>query len=114
MLRRCTKPAAASLALLEMPAATRRATRTAANILTATPAEAALLIACALIDPRDLLALALAVPPRFANKCIAAPPPHRSSASGTTAATQQALAPVSAWCERLGQCTSARAVPPPL
>eukprot|EP01046_Picozoa_sp_COSAG06_P014854 COSAG06_NODE_933_length_11441_cov_12.056075_4_plen_295_part_00 len=75
--------------MLEMPAATRRATRTAANILTATPAEAALIIACALADPRDLLALAIAVPPRFANKCIAAPPPHRRSASGTAAATQQ-------------------------
>jgi hypothetical protein len=63
------------------------ATVLATNLLTATPAEAALMIACALTDPRDLLALAVAVPPRFANKCIAAPPPPRTAAS---AAEQQA------------------------
>jgi hypothetical protein len=63
--------------------------RNATNLLTATPAEAALLIACALIDPRDLLALAIAVPPRFANKCITAPPPHRTAASGSAAAESQ-------------------------
>eukprot|EP01046_Picozoa_sp_COSAG06_P120220 COSAG06_NODE_67566_length_251_cov_1.026316_1_plen_63_part_10 len=59
-----------------MPAATRRAVRDAINLLTATPAEAALIIACALADPRDLLALAVACR-RFFIKCIAAlsPPP---------------------------------------
>ena len=71
-----------------MPAATRRAVPGAANILTATPAEAALLIACALADPRDLLALAVAVPPRFVIKCIAAPPPPRTSTSGGAAAAE--------------------------
>jgi hypothetical protein len=73
-----------------MPAATRRAVLDATNLLTATPAEAALLIACALIDPRDLLALAIAVPPRFANKCIATPPPPRTASGSTAAESQQA------------------------
>ena len=45
---------------LRMPAATRRATRDATNLLTATPHEAAIIIACALTDPRDLLSLAAA------------------------------------------------------
>eukprot|EP01046_Picozoa_sp_COSAG06_P023006 COSAG06_NODE_1811_length_8317_cov_7.969944_5_plen_332_part_00 len=77
--------------LRQMPAATRRAVLDATNLLTATPAEAALLIACALTDPRDLLALAIAVPPRFANKCIAAPAPHRTTSdSAAAAAAQQA------------------------
>jgi hypothetical protein len=71
-----------------MPAATRCAVLDATNLLTATPAEAALLIACALIDPRDLLALAIAVPPRFANKCIAAPPPPPRTAASDSAAQQ--------------------------
>jgi hypothetical protein len=65
-----------------MPAATRRAVRDAINLLTATPAEAALIIACALTDPRDLLALAVACR-RFFIKCIAAPPKHRTAASGS-------------------------------
>jgi hypothetical protein len=61
------------------------------NLLTATHAEAALVIACALTDPRDLLALALACR-RFFTKCIAAaPPPPSAAASGAgTAAAQQA------------------------
>ena len=62
------------------------------NLLTATPAEAALIIACALTDPRDLLALALACR-RFFTKCIAAPPPPPSdtaASGGAAAAVQQA------------------------
>eukprot|EP01046_Picozoa_sp_COSAG06_P104690 COSAG06_NODE_50901_length_315_cov_1.199074_1_plen_53_part_10 len=43
-----------------MPAATRRAVRNATSLLTATPDEAAIIIACALTDPRDLLHLAAA------------------------------------------------------
>ena len=68
-----------------MPAATRRATRDATNLLTATPDEAAIIIAWALIDPRDLLALAVTCR-RFATKCIAAPPPPQCTASGGAAA----------------------------
>ena len=73
-----------------MPAATRRTTRDATNLLTATPDEAAIIIACALTDPRDLLSLAAACR-RFFIKCIAAPPKHRTAASGSTgvAATAQ-------------------------
>ena len=67
-----------------MPAATRRAAREATNLLTATPAEAALGIACAL-SAKDLLALAIAVPRRFSNKCIAAPE-HRTASGGAAAA----------------------------
>ena len=73
-----------------MPAATRRAVRSATNLLTATPDEAALIIACALNDPRDLLRLVRACR-RFAIKCIGAPAEHRTTASGTAAAAQQFL-----------------------
>ena len=69
------------------PAADTAAHRNAMNLLTATPAEVALRIAIALTDPRDLLHLALAVPPRFADKCIAAPPPPRNTSSTAAAAT---------------------------
>ena len=68
-----------------MPAATRRAAREATNLLTATPAEAALGIACALASAKDLLALAIAVPRRFSNKCIA--PPNRSGAAAEATET---------------------------
>jgi hypothetical protein len=64
-----------------------------ANLLTATPDEAAIIIACALTDPRDLLRLARACR-RFATKCIAAPAAHRCATSGggaAAAAAQQAL-----------------------
>jgi hypothetical protein len=61
-----------------MPAATRRAVRCATNLLTATPDEAALIIACALNDPRDLLRLARACR-RFAIKCIGAPAAHSTT-----------------------------------
>eukprot|EP01046_Picozoa_sp_COSAG06_P003938 COSAG06_NODE_158_length_21760_cov_36.036979_6_plen_319_part_00 len=77
-----------------MEVATRAAQRdAAANLLTATPTEAALVIACALTDPRDLLALALACR-RFFTRSIAAPPLPRSAAGaaasgGTTAAAAQ-------------------------
>ena len=77
---------------LEMPPATRRAVRDATNLLTATPDEAAIIIACALTNPKDLLRLARACR-RFATKCIAAPAAHRTAASGgggTAAAAQQA------------------------
>eukprot|EP01046_Picozoa_sp_COSAG06_P023008 COSAG06_NODE_1811_length_8317_cov_7.969944_7_plen_317_part_00 len=74
-----------------MPAATRRVVLDATNLLTATPTEAVLIIACALTDPRDLLHLAVAVPPRFFIKCIAAPPPpHRTSTSSGGAAAAEA------------------------
>jgi hypothetical protein len=62
-----------------MPAATRRAVRNATSLLTATPDEAAIIIACALTDPRDLLHLAAACR-RFFTKCIAAPA-HRTAAA---------------------------------
>jgi hypothetical protein len=68
-----------------MPAATRRAVRDATNILTATPDEAAIIIACALTDPRDLLSLAAACRRVFI-KCIAAPPKHRTASVGAAAA----------------------------
>eukprot|EP01046_Picozoa_sp_COSAG06_P003943 COSAG06_NODE_158_length_21760_cov_36.036979_11_plen_327_part_00 len=77
-----------------MEVATRAAQRdAAANLLTATPTEAALVIACALTDPRDLLALALACR-RFFTRSIAAPPLPRSAAGaaasgGTAAAAAQ-------------------------
>ena len=70
-----------------MPAATRRAVRDATNLLTATPDEAAIIIACALTDPRDLLHLTAACR-RFFIKCIAAPPPPCTTASIGTAAQQ--------------------------
>jgi hypothetical protein len=72
-----------------MPAATRHATRDATNFLTATPDEAALLIACSLTSAGDLLRLAAACR-RFFTRCIAAPPPLCTAASGGTAAQQQA------------------------
>jgi hypothetical protein len=72
-----------------MPAATRRAVRTAANLLTATPDEAAIIIACALTDPGDLLRLAAACR-RFFIKCIAAPP--RPTAARTTTSVGAAAA----------------------
>eukprot|EP01046_Picozoa_sp_COSAG06_P014855 COSAG06_NODE_933_length_11441_cov_12.056075_5_plen_312_part_00 len=93
MLRRWHKPGALADALLEMPAATRRAARTAANLLTATPDEAALLVACALTDPGDLLHLAAACR-RFFIKCIAAPPPPRTTTSVGSAAAAQ---PTEVW-----------------
>jgi hypothetical protein len=67
-----------------MPAATRRATRDATNLLTATPDEAAIIIACALTDPTDLLHLAAACR-RFFTKCIAAPSHRTACASGSAA-----------------------------
>jgi hypothetical protein len=70
-----------------MPAATRRAVRTAANLLTATPDEAAIIIACALTDPGDLLRLAAACR-RFFIKCIAAPPTPRTTTSVGAAAAE--------------------------
>jgi hypothetical protein len=70
-----------------MPLATCDA-HSATNLLTATPDEAAIIIACALTDPRDLVRLARACR-RFAIKCIAAPAAHRSAASGGTAAAAQ-------------------------
>jgi hypothetical protein len=73
-----------------MPAATRRAAREATNLLTATPAEAALGIACALASAKDLLALAIAVPRRFSNKCIAAPQRTASGAAAVATTEQQA------------------------
>eukprot|EP01046_Picozoa_sp_COSAG06_P013940 COSAG06_NODE_852_length_11954_cov_6.453986_9_plen_212_part_01 len=81
----------ALLTCSRMPAATRRAARGATNLLTATPDEAALIIATALADPWDLLRLARACR-RFAIKCIAAPAAHRNATSGggTAAAAQQA------------------------
>ena len=52
---------------LRMPAAP--AAHGTCNLLTATPDEAALIIAAALNDPRHLLSLALACR-RFATKCV--------------------------------------------
>eukprot|EP01046_Picozoa_sp_COSAG06_P023378 COSAG06_NODE_1852_length_8164_cov_4.582275_6_plen_289_part_00 len=74
-----------------MPAATRRTTRDATNLLTATPDEAAIIIACALTDPADLLHLAAACR-RFFIKCIAAPspPPSLTTSSGSAAAAAEA------------------------
>jgi hypothetical protein len=71
-----------------MAPATRRAVRGATNLLTATPDEAAVIIATALADPWDLLRLARACR-RFAIECIAAPPLNPAS-GGTAAAAQQA------------------------
>ena len=84
MLRRWHK----TRALAEMPAAARRAARNATNLLTATPDEAAIIIACALTSASDLLRLAVACPRRFFIKCIAAPPPPRTTASIGTAEQQ--------------------------
>jgi hypothetical protein len=52
--------------------ASRSRTRDATNLLTATPDEAALAIACFLLTARDLLCLRLTCR-RFDIKCIAAP-----------------------------------------
>jgi hypothetical protein len=73
-----------------MPAATRRAVRDATNLLTATPDEAAIIIAVALGSAADLLRLAAACR-RFALKCIAAPLSPRAAAasSGAAAGAQQ-------------------------
>ena len=80
--------------------ATARPARHPADFLGAVSDEAAIIVACALIDPRDLLRLARACR-RFATKCIAAPAAaHRSNGSpaggtagtasgGTAAAPQQ-------------------------
>ena len=76
-----------------MPPATRRALRDATNLLTATPDEAAIIIACALTSAQDLLSLARACR-RFAIKCIAAPAAHRSATTAVAAAAQQA----EMWC----------------
>jgi hypothetical protein len=72
-----------------MPA-TRRATHDATNLLTATPDEAAILIACALGSATDLLRLAAACR-RFALKCIAAPRAPRAASSSAAAAAAQEL-----------------------
>jgi hypothetical protein len=74
--------------VLEMPPATRRAVRDATNLLTATPDEAAIIIACALTSAQDLLSLAVACR-RFAIKCIATPPHRTAAASGGAAAAAQ-------------------------
>jgi hypothetical protein len=79
-----------------MPAATRRAIRDATNLLTATPDEAAIIIACALTDPRDLLSLAAACR-RFFIKCIAAPPKHRGTASVGAAAAEECHQATEMW-----------------
>ena len=55
-----------------MMRASRSRTREAPNLLTSTPDEAALAIACSLCSARDLLSLHL-VCRRFHIKCIAAP-----------------------------------------
>jgi hypothetical protein len=63
----------------------------ATNLLTATPDEAAIIIAAALGSAADLLRLAVACR-RFALKCIAAPRAPRAAptGSGAAAAAQQA------------------------
>jgi hypothetical protein len=73
-----------------MAPATRRAVRDATNLLTATPDEAAIIIACALASARDLRSLAVACR-RFAIKRIAAPVAlHTPASGGAAAAAQQA------------------------
>jgi hypothetical protein len=72
-----------------MPA-TRRAAREATNLLTATPDEAAILIACALGSATDLLRLSAACR-RFALKCIAAPLSRPRAAASSAAAAAQEL-----------------------
>jgi hypothetical protein len=96
-----------------MPSAARSAVRNATNLLTATPLEAAIIIACALTDPGDLLHLAVAVPRRFATKCIAAPASsHRTTASGGTAAAAATAGAPDLWslveeaaCRWIADCT---------
>jgi hypothetical protein len=68
-----------------MAPSTRSATHNATNLLTATPDEAAIIVACALTDPGDLLRLAAACR-RFFIKCIAAPPPPSVTAASGSAA----------------------------
>eukprot|EP01046_Picozoa_sp_COSAG06_P045888 COSAG06_NODE_6412_length_2944_cov_2.957118_3_plen_313_part_00 len=75
----------------KMPSATCRAVRDATNLLTATPDEAAILIAVALGSAADLLRLAAACR-RFALKCIAAPLPLAAASSGDAAAAAAAAA----------------------
>jgi hypothetical protein len=80
-------------------ATTRRAVRSATNLLTTTPDEAVLIIACALADPGDLLRLARACR-RFAIKCIATPVAHRGrteASGGTTAAAAAAQQQLEMW-----------------
>jgi hypothetical protein len=72
-----------------MPSATRRSVQTATNLLTATPDEAAIIIAAALGSATDLLHLAVACR-RFALKCIAPPPPRAAASSGAAAAAAAA------------------------
>jgi hypothetical protein len=93
-LRRWQNPA--SRLRNTMPAATRRTTRDATNLLTATPDEAAIIIACALTDPRDLLSLAAACR-RFFIKCIAAPPKHRGTASVGALAAEECHQATEMW-----------------
>jgi hypothetical protein len=75
--------------LQHMPA-TSRAVQTATNLLTATPDEAAIIIACALGSATDLLHLAVACR-RFALKCIAARSPlsRPRGASSSAVAAQE-------------------------
>jgi len=73
----------ADAAWLEMPAATRRTTRDATNLLTSAPDEAAIIIAYALADPRDLLSLAASCR-RFFIKCIVAPSPSLETSCART------------------------------
>jgi hypothetical protein len=73
--------------LQHMPA-TSRAVQTATNLLTATPDEAAIVIACALGSATDLLHLAVACR-RFALKCIAAPLSRPRGASSSAVAAQE-------------------------
>ena len=73
------------------PAADTAAYRNATNLLTATPDEAAILVAASLGSAADLLRLAVACR-RFALKCIAAPrAPRGASSSGAAAAAAQQL-----------------------
>ena len=84
--RFCAALLANPLANPQMPPATRRAVRDATNLLTATPDEAAIIIAATLGSAADLLRLAVACR-RFALKCIAAPrAPRGASSSGAAAA----------------------------
>jgi|EP01046_Picozoa_sp_COSAG06_P016455 hypothetical protein len=70
--------------MMVTPAARCAARSNATNLLTATPDEAAIIIATALGNPVDLLHLAVACR-RFALKCIAAPPPRIASAGAELA-----------------------------
>ena len=72
-----------------MPATTRRAVRDATNLLTATPDEAALIVACALTDPEDLLRLARARAGAGASRSSASPHRRRTALQPAAAAPQQ-------------------------